>query len=108
MEVGLFQKDVAKMFRVSEETITNWENGRSIPQIQFYPVIVSFLGFSPFRIDTSSLGGRIKAYRYEHGLSHKKLGKLLGVDASTVASWELGEFKPHDKYTKKLEKLLIR
>ena len=103
----LFQKDVALIFKVSEDCITNWENGRAIPQIQYYPVIISFLGFNPFSSDTSTLGGRIMQYRYEHGLSHKAFGKLLGVHASTVGSWEAGEFEPHSKTHKKIEKLLI-
>ena len=51
-------------------------------------------------------GGRIKQYRYEHGLNHKALGELLGVNASTIGSWEADEFEPHRKMLKKIKKML--
>lgn len=105
IELRLLQKDVALLFKVGEDCITNWENGRAIPQIQFYPYIISFLGFNPFISDTSTLGGKIKQYRYEHGLSHKALGKLLNVDATTVGAWEAEECNPHSETLKKIEKL---
>jgi DNA-binding transcriptional regulator YiaG len=73
-------------FGVSEDSVTYWENGWTFPQINYYSAIISFLGFNPFSLDTSTLGGRIKAYRYEHGLSHKALSKLLGINASPVGS----------------------
>lgn len=82
------QKEVAKLIGVSEDCITYWENGRSEPQIQFIPYIIKFLGYMPLEIDISTLGGKIKDYRVRNGLSHKKMGKLFGVDATTIAAWE--------------------
>ena len=107
MKMHLFQKDLAELFNVSEDCVTYWENGRSKPQVQFYPKIMSFLGFNPFFVDISTLGGRIRQYRYEHGLSHKTLGNLLDVDASTVGSWEKEESKPDNEKKKRIEKLII-
>jgi DNA-binding transcriptional regulator YiaG len=110
IEMNLFQREVALLFGVSEDCVTYWENGRAQPFIKYYPAIISFLGFNPFLTTEpntpTSLGGRIKRYRCEHGLSHKKLGKLLGVHASTVGSWEKGEFEPYKMTLKKIEKLL--
>ena len=88
MDRNLLQKDVAEIIAVSEDCITNWENGRSEPQIQFMSYIIEFLGYIPIEIDTSTFAGKIKKYRIKNGLSHKKMGKLLGVDASTVGAWE--------------------
>jgi DNA-binding transcriptional regulator YiaG len=31
MDMGLFQKDVAKLIGVSTDTVTNWEKGRTKP-----------------------------------------------------------------------------
>jgi transcriptional regulator with XRE-family HTH domain len=45
IEKGMFQKEVAILFGVSEDTITNWENNRTEAQIQFYPKINAFLLF---------------------------------------------------------------
>ncbi len=86
MEKGLLQEDVAKLFGVSTDTITNWENERGIPQIQFFPKIIAFLGYHPFLAEPKTLGERIKRYRELHGLSHKKMGKLVGVDVPLFAA----------------------
>jgi DNA-binding transcriptional regulator YiaG len=105
LELGLFQDDIAKILKVSTETITNWENRHSFPKISNMPAIIDFLGYNPMQVDQSTLGGMVKTYRLKHGLSHKKLGNQLNVDASTVGSWEMG-IEPHKKTKKKLLKLL--
>lgn len=91
IECVLFQKEIANQFGVSEDCITYWENNRSVPQIQFYPKIIKFLGYIPFEIDTRDLAGKIKMYRYLNGLSHKKFGQILGVNGSTIGDWENGK-----------------
>jgi transcriptional regulator with XRE-family HTH domain len=85
------QPKVAKIIGVSTDTITYWENERTIPQMTFVPKILEFLGYNPYKIDTSTQGGRIKFYRYQKGLSQKRLAKLLHVDPSTIKSWEENE-----------------
>jgi DNA-binding XRE family transcriptional regulator len=106
IESGLLQREVADMIGVSEDSITNWENGRMEPQIQFGPKIIKFLGYVPIKEEKETLGGRIKYYRFIYGLSHDKLGKLLIVDASTIRSWENGKFNPSENFSKKIELLL--
>ncbi len=91
LKLHQFQKDVAKIFDVSTDTITNWENNRGVPQIQYYPTLIKFLGYLPFEIDISTPAGKLKEYRFKLGISHKKMGKILGVDGSTISSWESGE-----------------
>jgi len=59
MELGLFQTDVARMFNVSAGCITYWENNRSEPQINYYPLIIEFLGYFPLHIDLSTIHGEI-------------------------------------------------
>jgi DNA-binding transcriptional regulator YiaG len=95
MRLGLMQSDVAEIMQVSVDCITYWENNRSKPQINYYPSIISFLGYNPFEIHTNSLSEKIFAYRCVNGLSYKAFGKLLGVDASTVRSWEVGVSMPN-------------
>ncbi len=102
----LLQEDVAKAIGVSTDCITNWENNRNTPQIQFLPKIIEFLGYNPNHGDTSTFGEKVKRYRECNGLSHKKLGKLLGVDGSTIGSWENGESKPRPKIKTILERFL--
>ncbi|MBB1644561.1 hypothetical protein A9970_11400 [Sphingobacterium sp. UME9] len=97
MEQKLFQKDVGAIFNVSEACITNWENNKNEPQIQYYPLIFGFLGYCPFELDISTLTGRIKAYRYLNGFSQKRLAKMVDVDPSTILAWENGKGRVSDK-----------
>lgn len=92
--LNFLQADIAKIFDVSEDSITGWESGRSVPQIQFYPKIIEFLDYNPFPFETETLGERIRKYRFEHGLSHRKFGHMLGIDASTIGAWEKNEHVP--------------
>ncbi len=88
MDLGLYQAEVARRFNISEDCITYWENGRSEPQIRYYPQVIAFLGYYPFEHETDSFGGKITQYKNEHGLSYRKLGKVFDADPATVAEWE--------------------
>ncbi len=44
MDLKLFQSDVARIFEVSTDCVTYWENKRSLPQVVYYPKIIAFLG----------------------------------------------------------------
>jgi transcriptional regulator with XRE-family HTH domain len=106
LELKLLQKDVANLIGVSEDAVTYWENNRAKPQIQYYPKVIEFLGYFPFKIDTSTLGDKLNEYRLKNGLSQKKVGKLLGVDESTICGWEGNENTPLEKHLKKLLELV--
>lgn len=108
LDLRLLQKDEAKQLGVTTDCIHLWEKGNSTPQIQHAPKIIEFLGFNPYSVKSKSLGGQIKNYRLSHGLSHKKLGKILGVDASTVGSWENGKFLLGQPTLNQLEELLSK
>lgn len=88
IQLHLFQRDVAKILDVSEDTITYWENGRATPQIQHYPKVIEFLGYNPFALDKESIGGQIYRYRTEQGISHKALSRVTGFNTRKLASWE--------------------
>lgn len=92
---------------MSIDSITNWENGRSVPQIKYNPKIAKFLGYNPVQIAGNTFGYRLKRYRIERGLSCKVLGKLLRVDASTIRSWETEKFKPSKKLRDSIAEILL-
>jgi DNA-binding XRE family transcriptional regulator len=94
MDLRLLQKDVAQIIGITEESIMHWETERYPPQLQFYPGIIKFLGFNPFKVAGKTLAVRIKNYRLKNGLSHKKMGALLGVDAATISTWETDKHAP--------------
>lgn len=86
---------------MSTDSITFWENKRSIPQIQFRKSIIEFLGYNPYRFEVKTFGDKIRHYRNINGLSQRRLGKVLGVDPSTVAAWEEKRSLPQNKAKKK-------
>jgi len=43
MDMGLFQKDIAKIIGVSTDTITYWEKGRTHPIKQNLEKVMNFL-----------------------------------------------------------------
>lgn len=106
LELGLLQSDVASIIGVCTESISNWENNKGEPQIQFYPKVIEFLEYFPFVIDTSTFGGMIKKYRYFKGLSQENFALKLGVNESTIYHYENGIHKPSMTMIKKLELVL--
>ena len=68
--------------------------------------IIKFLGYCPTPIDESTLGGRIYEYRLYNGLSYAGMGRLLGVDATTIAGWKRNEHFSYGERLKKLNELL--
>lgn len=107
-ELKLSQKDVAGLIGVTEESVMYWETDFAVPQIQHIPKVIRFLGYNPYPHETQTLGGRIKLYRLLHGLSHKRMGKLVGVNGSTISCWETGRFPPDGLNRRKLEELLSK
>ena len=102
----LLQKDVAEKIGVCEDSITYWENNRSEPSVKYYPEIIKFLGYVPFEVDASTMGGQIKLYRYLNGLSQEEFALKLGVNESTVFHYEKNEHKPTKKILNKLHSLV--
>ena len=101
LNLGLLQKDVAKIIGTTESTIWNWENNYVTPCISNISKIIHFLGYEPYDTSNKTLGDKILIYRKLHGLSQKKFARLLGIDPSTLGHWERGKTKPNpDKLTK--------
>ncbi|MDO8272420.1 MAG: helix-turn-helix transcriptional regulator [Gammaproteobacteria bacterium] len=91
LELGLYQKDVAKLFGITLFTIINWEKGRTKPTVKFIPSVIQFLGFDPEPPEQpTSIADRLRAKRRELGLGQRETAQILGVDASTVMRWEGG------------------
>jgi DNA-binding XRE family transcriptional regulator len=105
IEQILTQLELAKHLSVQETTISNWENNRSKPKIYLLPKIIEFLGYVPFELPKETIGDKIFAYRKEHGLSHRKLAKLLSVDQTTIRDWERNKHKPSKKLSRKISEI---
>jgi DNA-binding XRE family transcriptional regulator len=105
LELGLLQKDVARIIEVCEDSITYWETNRNKPTVVHYPKIIQFLGYVPFEVDTSTLGGQMKLYRYLNGQSQESLAHSLDINKSTVLNYENNKHKPSIKTFKKFKSL---
>ncbi|WP_158561302.1 helix-turn-helix transcriptional regulator [Emticicia sp. C21] len=94
IELQLTLDQLATLLNVTKEAVVYWEYNRGKPKVHNYPKIIEVLGIFAFDVDTSTLGGKIIAYRYTKGLSRKKFSNLLGVDESTLKNWEDNKYIP--------------
>ena len=100
------QKKVAQLLGVCVDTIVGWEMRGTVPTIGQIPKIIDIIGYLPIDVDISTLGGRIKYYRYFNGVSQEELAKKLGVNESTIFHYEKGVHRPQTKILKRLEVLI--
>jgi DNA-binding transcriptional regulator YiaG len=94
LERKMLIKDVIAALGICRWTHREWEHNNLEPFVYHYPKIIAFLGYYPFDHETESLGGKIKKYRFMHGLSLADFGKLVGMVGSTVSTWERNKAKP--------------
>ncbi|MFQ6047248.1 MAG: helix-turn-helix domain-containing protein [Gemmatimonadales bacterium] len=108
LDLGLLQKQVAQRLGVNDNTVTNWELGRSEPGLRFIPRILELLGYTPFdnQRDSLPIPERLKVYRRIHGLSQGAVAARLGIDPSTLARWESGRSRPDKKHSERIEAFL--
>jgi transcriptional regulator with XRE-family HTH domain len=107
VDLNLSQKATADLLRVTECTVTNWEKNHSQPRLYLLPKVIRFLKYVPFGLPKENIGEKIIAYRNEHGLSQRKLAKLLSVDQTTIRDWERNKHKPSKKLLKRISEILI-
>jgi transcriptional regulator with XRE-family HTH domain len=86
--------EISKGIGVEETKISNWENNRSKSKIYLLLKIIEFWGYIPFELLKETIGNKIIAFRKEHGLSQRKLAKLLSVDQTTIRNWERNKHRP--------------
>jgi DNA-binding transcriptional regulator YiaG len=99
------QLEVAIISGVDEDTITGWELGRYVPQVHWYPAVITYLGYYPFDHETETIAGKLLQVRYCNGWSCKEFAKVLGVDTATVRRWELRKSVVQPKSHQKIIKL---
>lgn len=88
------QPNVADIFGVTPDTITNWELNRNEPTAKDAKKIIEFLGYIPFDFVNTTLGLRLKYARSIAGMSQKQAAKSIGCDASNLRIIELGSQRP--------------
>lgn len=99
-------KDVCSLLRINRETLRGWELGLFEPHVSHYPLIISFLGYNPCQFEIDTIAGKIKNYRYQHGLTQKQFGDLLNTEASVVWQWESNGRPPIARTQKRIFDLI--
>jgi len=102
LDLGLFQRQVAKRLGVTALTITGWEKNKTAPIIAQIPKIIEFLGYVPYGNNFSSFKDKLQYFRKLSGLSQAKLAQVLELDESNIAKWERGEHEPSRKMMNKM------
>jgi transcriptional regulator with XRE-family HTH domain len=74
-------------------TIHNWETNRTQPEVRLIPYIINFLGYAPYDPGWT-FNQKLVAVRSTLGFSQRLFAKKIGLDASTVAKWEIGKHRP--------------
>jgi transcriptional regulator with XRE-family HTH domain len=89
MDLGLLQKDVAKILNVSTCSIENWENHRTYPMKSELQGVMNFLGEqSNFEKPEVEIGSRLKSYRRSNSLTQKQLSEQIGIGLNTLITAE--------------------
>ncbi|MBT1074883.1 helix-turn-helix domain-containing protein [Geobacter grbiciae] len=95
MDLGLLQREVAKIIGVTESSIWNWEHGTE-PKLQYNPSIIKFLGYIPFDCPDDTVG-RLAWYKRARGMNQKCLGEAIGRDTEQLSDWLSGRHNPFSK-----------
>lgn len=91
MDLRLSREAVGKILNVSVYAVKEWEEGNASPTVTRMPGVVRFLGYAPFDLQSLSEGEKIRASRRLLGLEREEAARRLGVDVSTLSSWENGK-----------------
>ncbi len=95
----LFQREVAKIIGVKSTTLENWESNRTQPLLELLPRVFDFLGYVPNQyMDNLRLQNPIFQYRAKNRLGVKAMADLLGVNKSTILSWETGRISMSESH----------
>ena len=101
--LGLLQREVAKVLGVDVDSVCQWEMGHRQPKVALFPGIIDFLGYVPGK-PAASFPEALRIARQLAGLSQEQLAKRAGIDESSVAKWERGETIPFAATVRRLSR----
>ena len=108
--MGLSNKELARRSGVSSTTITNAEKGRLTLRVPTAAKLARFLGISPgFLLIDNGVSGKgelaemLRNVRYMLGMTQAEFADIIGVNATSVRDWELGERELTDRCRKLIQ-----
>ena len=99
------QGEVARILRVTESTVWNWESHRSSPPIHQCKPVIDFIGCDPFP-EPLTLAEKLVSFRRVRGLRVKDAAALAGVDPASWSSWEREEHQITETCRERIHALL--
>jgi transcriptional regulator with XRE-family HTH domain len=106
LDLGLTQKQAAKMMGAHALSVVNWEKNYAQPSIGHMAAAVAFMGYSPFA-ECDNMAQRLVNLRKAAGLTQEFFARQLGVDPSTLARWERGEREPKGEYLDRIIRIVV-
>jgi DNA-binding XRE family transcriptional regulator len=90
---------------VNVSTYLLWETNKAFPSISFWPRILAFLGYYPYRMP-ETLVERILAARRYLGLSQREMAAMVQIDEGVLARLENGKRMPTLTILRRIENRL--
>lgn len=106
LDRGLSQPQVAKLLKVTPDTVTGWELNRHQPPARLAKGIIRFLGYLPFKDEEVSLGKKLHFARLLSGKTQEQVAIRIGCDESNLRQIELDKRKPGKKILLKIERFI--
>lgn len=106
----LSNKELARRSGVSSTTISNAEKGRLTLRVPTAVKLARVMGISPGLLligsgfsDRGDITGKIRNIRYTLGVTQEEFASIIGVNASSIRDWELGERELTDRCRKLIQ-----
>lgn len=105
-EKDLYQKDIANILSVSQQTYSTWEIGNKIIPLKhlnklcnYYNVSMDYIlklsdkkkSKNIDQLEKNLIGEKIKKIRNDNGLTLRDLAKELNTTSSTISAYETGK-----------------
>lgn len=106
LDRGLSQPQVAKVLKVTPDTVTGWELNRHQPPARLAKRIIRFLGYVPFKDQGVSLGKKLHFARLLSGKTQEQVAIRIGCDESNLRQIELDKRRPGKRTLLKIERFI--
>ncbi len=104
LDRGMSQPQVAKLIKVTTDTVTGWELNRFEPQARLAKRIIKFLGYLPSNGKPESIGWTLRQARMVLGHTQKQAAKRMNCDESNIRQIESGKRYPRVETSRKIER----